>query len=160
MYKLNFRNLSSQLTPLHKRNSRLVLWFEVIMYPIKKVHSEFHQLYTEKKAELEYNCQIVYLQRLLNLKFNNGQEGIIVKNTGEAGMDYLDYSGRQKPYFIKYSGAGSQYLNYASNSYTEVDFIVMIPKTLNIDISMLKAVVNKYKLASKTFKILKYEPAL
>ncbi len=163
MYKIDFRILIQMLIPSLIKKPRLTALLVVLFFPFKLIWDKFTTF--RKFTQLQLNCtgQVIYLERLLNLMFNNGNSGITIVDGSFTIRFYLSNKneGFEAVYFTnKSEDIEAIYLQNKSDFFYDFDFLVQIPTSINLtelDKNRLIAIVQKYAIAGKTFNIISYE---
>lgn len=173
-YHINFDKTINQLVPYYLGGRRLILYLQALLHPLRKTNDEFVDYAKETRIEAAMTSQIFKFEWYLNRKFqkyfvNGGR--IAIKNSEAIGTPIYKESANisdsenmlvkleSEPYVSK------QLVLYRSDEHTDessVSFIVTTPQinTKLISeqkyIAMLKYVIDRYRLANKTY-IIKYE---
>lgn len=72
MYNVDWDLLAKHMLPWFKRKQRFMDWLHVCLYPVKMLHSQFLTYRDETLYKLSITSQIMYLEKLLNDRFNQG----------------------------------------------------------------------------------------
>lgn len=173
-YKINFDKIINQLVPFYLRGRKLILYLQAIMSPLRRINNEFAEYAKETRIEASMTSQIFKFEWYLNRKFSKffaSQGRISIKNSESLGTPIYHESAnipQADNAHIHYhsEGIGSDNLVlYRSDEQTESSSTSFIVTTPPIDtkliseqkyIAMLKYVIDKYRLANKTYTI-KYE---
>jgi hypothetical protein len=153
---------------------RLILYLQALMYPLRQVNDEFVEYAKETRIEASMTSQIFKFEWYLNRKFgkyfaNGGR--ITVSNSDALGVPFYQESaniGDSENPTVRFqleNSDANQLILYHSDEQTgesNVSFVVTTPQIDTNLISeqkytaMLKYVIDKYRLANKTY-IIKYE---
>lgn len=161
-FNLNFRKLVNDLLPPLRRKQTLLDWLYVLASPIKTIHSQFLQLINKLRYDLKFNSQVIYLEYLLNLRFNGGLNTIFISDGSNALNVYLSQRSEvpEPIYLINRSELTPEYIPVYLFNRAEfsgyADFIVMVPNDLQFNEPEMRALINQYKLADKIYLIKKY----
>ena len=160
----------------------MLRWLMALIYPIKQLNEAFVAYTEDVYYRLSITGQIIYLEKLLNDKFNNGLParaasatvglydgaftGIYISEP--AGLilpKYVWNKIEQRPSVVLYNAAENMpplYLNNNAEIDGEFDFIVNVPysvgdvSTDEVLMSSIKAWVLEYKIAGKRFNVVNY----
>lgn len=154
-YNLNFNKLIVQLLPTFLRKQRMIAFLSLFSEELLKLHNQWLQEKKNHEEWLFHNSQVCYLRKALNDEFDDLERGIRITDGQLYDRQYLFTLGENKPRKI-----GKIFLRPASDyADTGIDFFVVFPKTIDINNNNYKqeALVNRYKLASKRYKIIHNE---
>ncbi len=162
MYKIDFEILIQMLIPSLIRKPKLTALLVVLFFPFKLIWDVFIDF--RESVLLQLNCtgQVIYLERLLNIMFNNGNEGIVIVDGSFSAQFYLSnkLEGFEAVYFSnKSENLEANYLQNKSEFIYDFDFLVKVPTSINLtelDKNRLIAIVKKYAIAGKTFNVIEY----
>lgn len=152
-YKINFNKLVVQLMPTFLRQPRMIAFISLFSAELTKLHNAW----LIKKSQndetwLRHNSQVCKLRKILNDEFDDLQRRIIITDGQLYDRQYIYTLGENKP---KYLGKLfiRQNTDYAD---TGIDFFVVVPVEINIEQNKykLEALINRYRLASKRYKII------
>lgn len=102
--------------------------------------------------------QVVYLEHLLNDQLDSSQRRIYIED-GNTVIDPRFLFLKPNDSFILYNKVDSQQADYLYNRadyLANYDFIVMVPAAITLtssSVSLIRALVNAYRAAGKTFTI-------
>jgi hypothetical protein len=131
---------------------------------LQAVHTWLYEFARERRLRASYIGLTAIVEHILNLRFNEGGDGIYIENVFFQlfiQQRYLYYLSENKPpLYVKYlaetGGLGSYFGSYLNETYQpEVNFIVHVPIALEgtFDENELNAIVNSYIGADKSFTI-------
>ncbi len=146
-YDLNFRKFIVQSLPIRLRGNVVDL-IEVLIKPLKKLYYKFQIFKQEEEKALSYNAQMPKLQKLLNDKLETG--GIYIEDSPYNVVDGVWENAEYKPKEIGFWGL----LAAADIGYN--GFVVYVPSGLAGKTNIIKALVDRYKLAGTTYRIVIY----
>lgn len=157
IYTIDFTKLLGWLLPIEWRNMRMFQWVETITSPIVLLYRDFLKYRNKKVYQLSHNAQVCYLQAVLNDAFDNELRRIRIQNGLFLQALYFYTPPEERPLYFD-----TQYFYDAKDLELESsDFIVCVPNDLQPGntialesyLSDMKALINSYKLASKTYYI-------
>lgn len=173
-YFINFDKTINQLVPYYIGGRKLILYLQALMSPLRRLNDDFVEYAKETRIEAAMTSQIFKFEWYLNRKFkkyfaNGGR--ISIKNSETLGAPIykesanIDVSQNMLVYYDKEAGITRQLVLYRSDEQTEESRVSFIVTTPQIDtkliseqkyVAMLKCVIDRYRLANKTY-IIKYE---
>lgn len=142
--------------PPFLRGINLLSLLTAAIKPIVQTQQSFYQFYEDKKYELTFNGQVIYLEHLLNDQFDSVLRRIYIEDGDQTTNIYLfnNSENNEAEYvFNKSENKEDLYLFNTSVTYTDLDFIVFIPIGLVYNENLMKFYINKYRLAGKRFQI-------
>lgn len=149
------RNYNMHL-PLKDRKHTLLSWLHALLAPVKRLYMEFLVYRNRVNYQMYHTGQVVYLEKVLNDRFDPAKERIRIQDGPKRGRSYIYCRNEQKPKHL-----GKTYL-YNRSSYGDqgVDFEVCVPADSRIWAEgnlwvACHAIVDYYKLAGKTYQIIK-----
>ena len=151
-YKINFNKLVIQLLPTFLRKPRMIAFISLFSNELTKLHNAWLVKKSQDETWLNHDSQVCKLRKILNDEFDDLQRRIIITDGQLHERKYIYTLGEKKP---KYLGKIfiRQNTDYAD---TGIDFFVVVPVEINIEQNKykLEAWVNRYRLASKRYKII------
>lgn len=138
--------------------SRHLKWLACLMKPLDQLNLTFRGWVGDVRYQMYLNGQVQYLEHYLNDLYDNSLRRIYIDD-GDAGVPFFVYNkadGTQNEYVYNKSELETAPVLYNKSDYAgQVDFIVVIPwaNIPSADETIMKAQVNKYKLAGKRFSI-------
>lgn len=173
-YYINFDKTINQLVPYYIGGRKLILYLQALLSPLRKVNDEFVDYAKETRIEAAMTSQIFKFEWYLNRKFkqyfaNGGR--IAIKNSDALGTPIYKQSANIPDsdnilvFKENEAGGSKQLVLYRSDENTDESSVSFVVTTPQIDtkliteqkyIAMLKYVIDRYRLANKTY-IIKYE---
>ena len=151
-YKISFDKLVVQLLPTFLRKPRMIAFISLFSTELTKLHNNWLIKKTQDETWLNHNSQVCFLRKILNDEFDDLERRIKITDGQLYERKYIYTLGEKKP---KYLGKLfiRQTADYAD---TGIDFFVVVPNDINIEQNKykLEALINRYKLASKRYKII------
>lgn len=157
-YAVNFKKMALLLLPPDLRRPALAAILYAGMSALSRLHVMFEEFREDTDRRLAFNCQVCYLQALINDLFDPVSRRIYIEENDMGEDDNIIYmrSEDKAKHVPERASADAFMINRRGfggiNGY---DFFVCVPYELNgqIDTARLKAIVKTYKLASKRFEI-------
>lgn len=173
-YFINFDKTINQLVPYYLGGRKLILYLQALMKPLQQANEQFVAYAKETRIEAAMTSQIFKFEWYLNHKFSkyflNGGR-IIIKNSEQPGTPIWHQSANitQSDNMLVHKQTEAteprQLILYRSDEQTDESSVSFYVTTPQIDtklileskyIAMLKYVIDRYRLANKTY-IIKYE---
>ena len=159
--QIDYRKLVILLLPTFLRRPVLMAWLRAMAYPLQQLHDRHQAARTQRLYELRHTSQICFIKDALNNEFGitdyaNGFEIEDINAPGEWVWIYDENVDRfddeqhmlfDDPTFIH---------NISAILPPTSAFFVLVPQSITIDETneaRIRSIVNKYRLASRTFEI-------
>lgn len=151
-----FNNLVRQLTPPHKRQPNRLALLRALAFPLRQLFAIFDDWRKDTRMMVNVNSQVIVLEGYLRKKY---KEPITIKIVTYAD-GLLDVGFEEEGYAMlapiglleEERDVGVPFEGEIRMQFGDVDFIVYIPP--GIDINLIRSEIEKYKRASKRFKII------
>lgn len=171
-YFINFDKTINQLVPYYIAGRKLILYLQALMSPLRQANEDFVEYAKETRIEATMTSQVFkfewYLNRKLKCYFAAGGR-IAIKNSEVIGTPIYKQSANisdSEHALVRLSSeTGDTMILYRSDEQTDESNVSFVVTTPQIDtsliteaeyIAMLKYIIDKYRLANKTY-IIKYE---
>lgn len=154
-YKINFDKLVVLLLPTFLRKSRIIAFLSLFSIQLTKLYNTWLVKKIEDEIWQNHNSQVCYLRKILNDEFDDLQRRITITDGQLYERQYIYTLGEKK-----LKSLGKMYLRQASDyADTGIDFFVIIPADISIAQNKYKlnAFINRYRLASKRYKVIHNE---
>lgn len=171
-YKLPTDKLINRLVPHYLSGRKYILFLQSLVFPLQTLNKRFESFACEKMIEANMTSQRIYFEWYLNRKFSkyfiDSQDTIHITETQTLGVDiYHERSLYSKPYTL---WAENEIVETANEEeeprafyhlveekiINKVSFIVCVPSITISErefVYMLSYVINRYKIAGKTYLI-------
>jgi hypothetical protein len=142
--------------PLPERRHALLSWLHVLLAPVKRVYMEFLIYRHRVNYQMDHTGQVVYLEKVLNDRFDGAAERIRIQDGPKLDWMYLFRTDEKKPKYLKKIHLHNR-LSYGDQG---ADFEVYIPADVPIWthsglMAECHSLINYYKLAGKTYQLIK-----
>jgi hypothetical protein len=166
VYQINWKSFIGNNLPIDFRQPDTISWLEVLLKPLKDLHTAFLQYRTEALYKINNTGQICYIQKVLNDAIDPYFRRIMVKNARVKMPVYFYEPQENKPvsfyepadnlpvYFrenIDFEGAGADFIVYLHS-----DLQPGIPEVDARWFGQIHALIEYYKLFSKTYRLETY----
>lgn len=154
VYNIVEENISPRL-----RKTFTVELLKSLASPLARTFSSFYSFFNETKYDLQFNGQVIYLEHILNDKFDDVDRGIYITDmfqTFEGCVLFNEIEQNEETIIyneIEDSGEGYVLLYTELEESTWPDFIVNVPSAVNFEDVKMKAYLNKYKISGKQYQI-------
>ncbi len=155
-YNFNIQNFVSNALPYILRKPKILAFVKCLFLPFQNTIYQLLIYIETTRYNLKITGQTIVLQNFLNDKMDFIQRRIIIehpiiaenyiwKKIENQSSDFVPF--KNEPYntfFVKYKN---------ENEIGILDFMVKIPADISLQIPKIKALVEAYKLAGKTYQI-------
>lgn len=152
MFNVNFSKLVEMLVVTFLRQPVLLALLRAYTYPFASIYRSFLAFRAKNLYTLSHNSRVASMENVFNDRFDNAARRIYITDGFARPRTYAYTRLENKPIYL-----GSEYIyNRADYADTGVDFIVWVPVAILMlpqDIIELTALINKYRLPTKRFKI-------
>ncbi|WP_165025667.1 hypothetical protein [Dysgonomonas sp. ZJ279] len=157
-FTINYSRLIQQLLPIIFRTSSVTAFLEAFLSPIRYIYSLFQRNRDDNLYHLNITPQVCFIEKALNDRFDFGGRRIYISSGKYNRQLYIHTRSENKPVFIyKREENKPVYLRKRDEVGVErFNFIVNVPKGLQYNKAELEAIVEMYKLPTKTFIINEY----
>lgn len=164
-YNVNFHQLAVQLMPTFLRKPKHIAWLLLFTTEIQDIYQTWLQKRKSDLVWLNHNSQVYLVEKILNDEFDNIDRRIKILDGVLYEPFYVWTIGENQP-LVVYNYLETQpddvddvYLFQNDDYDGGVDFYVGLPYQMNIDALSIQinAIIKRYKLASKRFKLINYE---
>lgn len=160
---IDFRALATKLSPPKLRQLRLIDWLVSLLKPLEEVNFLFKNFRKQAIYKVVHNGQVVYLEKVLNDRYDNSLRRIYITDAFEFDPTYIYPEDEELPVYIYPENEDQPRYIYPESVFGEsnVDFIVFVPldlqpsnpTTLNNFLIQMRSLINFYKLASRRYSI-------
>lgn len=144
------------MIPPVQRYDWWVNYHHAAVKPLDQLLQSFYGFFNQKKYELTFDGQVIYLEHVLNDQFDPIDRGIFITDSSLLDTVFLFTESEGNEPTTIYTDAEAEppiYLNTYDEYIDDVDFIVNIPSTVTFDLDLLKYWVNKYRIAPMRWEI-------
>jgi len=159
MFNIDFNNIIQLMLPPFLRKPKNIEWLKALVKPVIDLYIIFYAYRTQTLYSLCITGQVIYLEKLLNDKFNNGNVGIYIADGSYNNAPFLYNTAEARPDTFIYKtseGKPDLFLYNTAEYMIGNDFIVMVPVAITFDSNEMKSLINLYKLAGKQYSIQTY----
>lgn len=161
--RIDYRKLVILLLPTFLRRPVLMAWLRAMVYPLQQLHDRHQSARTQRLYELRHTSQICFIKDALNKEFGitDYAAGFEIEDINAKGNWILVYDENVERFDDEQHMLFDEptWIHDTSSILPPTSaFTVLVPKHIEIDETndaRIRSVVNKYRLASRTFEIKK-----
>jgi hypothetical protein len=153
LFNVNFKILINTYLKGRWRNSVMLAWLGVLVSPVVYVYGLFIAYMAVVLYELSINGQVCLMEKALNDTFDTVLRRIYIADPIYDDPIWLYLDDEEKPVWLYLDSEDKPlWLYLDSEVYADggVQFVVYVPAGLVYDTNRMKALINKYRLVSKT----------
>ena len=157
MFNIDLNYLREALIPIKLRKQNFLYLLRVLYKSLFTVQNTFNQFFNTIKYDLDFNGQVIYLEHLLNDKFDSTERRIYITDADNLPLPYLfnKIEENEPIYIFNKSELETPLYLYNNQEYiTDNDFTVVLPIGLSYDLNYLKSLINKFKIAGVRYNII------
>ena len=157
VYDIDFDKVVQLETPTRLRKSVRLAWLRVLVWCVKFLYNLFVVFRTDRVYRMAHNSQVCYMEAVLNDAFDSDLRRIYIEDPEYVDPVYVYLPDEELPVWlatdielpvIDYEAPVPLYVD-SEISVSSPQFIVYYPADLTIDLDRMRALINKYRLASK-----------
>jgi len=156
MFNIDWNYFVRLLMPPHKRKTLRLAWLTLLSYPIRRLSSELNSYRVSTAYIATMRGTVIYLEKLLNDKFNNGASGIYINPYNTKTYIYVSNNNSGAVVYVENNPSTSLQLPDEQFYINLPDFEILIPSGLVIDINQLRAELMVHVFATKSYTIKYY----
>lgn len=161
--RIDYRKLVILLLPTFLRQPVLMAWIRAMVYPLQQLHDRHQAARTQRLYELRHTSQICFIKDALNNEFGitDYADGFEIEDINAKGNWIWVYDENVERFYDEQHMLFEEptWIHDTSSILPPTSaFTVLVPKHIEIDETndaRIRSVVNKYRLASRTFEIKK-----
>lgn len=155
IFRVDYNKLIKLLLPVMLRRPVLIALLETVVSPVDILYGRFLSNRDSNLYRLGITPQVCFLEKALNDRFDISARGIYIDDGMFFDELYLFTAGEAADEYIYTAKEAADIYIYTRSETADqgTDFIVNVPSTIRFDEYEMNALVEIYKLASKTFKI-------
>jgi hypothetical protein len=154
-YNVDFNKLPCQLMPRPNRKPRLLLLLKALLFPFLFLHNLFVLYRKAKIYQLSHNSQVVYLESMLNDKYDSDQRRIFIGDAGWVQPWWVYLEEELKPQYVKLESENEPVYVYTEGEAgtAKDDFIVWVPADVAFADAEMRSLLDSYKLTGTKYTI-------
>lgn len=163
IYTINWAALIESLMPLLNRDQLTLKWLNALIQPLVTLYLDFLNFRRSSLYKVSHNSQVVYLQKMLNDKFDDSLRRIRINNAVIKEPVWFYEPEDDKPVWFYEPEDNKPVIFYEDSDFNGdgVDFTVLVPSSLRpatataeqAYITRMSGQINYYKLLSKNYTI-------
>lgn len=155
--QIDIDKLILRLLPVDLQKPKLFAFVRALLSGFMTIHTQFLAFRTDSNNRAKLNGQTQILENLLNRRIASATNLIrILNNSLRLDAVYLFNQPELQPdVFVSNSAEGDPlFLSNATEGDNLYDFLVQVPAVVSaLEQSQIRAIVNQYKIATKSFEI-------
>lgn len=157
-YRIDYKRLAELLLPTFLRRNIIISFLRVMIIPIIDIYNEFTTYKNAVSKRLDFNGQVMYLEKMLNEEFKLVSNTIYISDATTIPVLYLHHTAELQIPLYLWANKGGILIRKSEVDFSG-DFIINVPVALNTAESMtkIKTIVDHYKYTGKRYKIIIYE---
>jgi hypothetical protein len=156
-FDVDFPKLVRLLVPPRLRKVKHIAWLQSLANPVNYLYQQFRRNRDANLYRLYITPQVVYMEKLLNDRYDISGRRIRVKDALVFEPEYIFQEQELKPVYIYKEEENKPVYLFTDDEIgsDSVDFFVLMPSDLSYNEDEMTALINNYKLAGKRYKIQK-----
>ena len=161
--RIDYRKLVILLLPTFLRQPVLMAWLRAMVYPLQQLHDRHQAARTQRMYELQHTSQICFIKDALNKEFGitDYATGFEIEDINAPGNWVWIYDENVERFDDEQHMLFEEptWIHDTSSILPPTSaFTVLVPAHITIDETndaRIRSIVNKYRLASRTFELKK-----
>lgn len=155
IFSIDYKKLVRLLLPIRLRKAIVLAFLGAFIWCLQLIYNVFNLNRGANLYRLKITPQVVYLEKLLNDRYDIGQRRIVIDDTITHDALYIYQKEEAKPLSIFLKSENKPVFLYRSEEtdLNPVDFTISVPMDIQFQEAELRALVDSYKLAGKTYLI-------
>lgn len=155
IFIIDFTKLVRLLIPVILRRLAHVAWLQALCFPVNFLYQLFLRNRDANLYRLKITPQVVFLERLLNDRYDISARRIRITDALDYDPVYLYQEPENKPAYLFTEGENKPVYLFTEEEVglQTVNFYVIVPRTIIFNENEMRALLDTYKLAGKTYKI-------
>ncbi|SFO33300.1 hypothetical protein SAMN05428949_4983 [Chitinophaga sp. YR627] len=157
LFEVDLPKLVRLLVPPRMRKMKHVAWLQALTNPVNYLYQQFRRNRDANLYRLYITPQVVYMEKLLNDRYDISGRRIRIKDALVYDAEYLYQEQELKPVYIYREEENKPVYLFTDDEIgsDSVDFFVLVPSDLTFNDNEMAALIDNYKLAGKRYKIQK-----
>ncbi len=157
LFEVDLPKLVRLLVPPRMRKMKQVAWLQALTNPVNYLYQQFRRNRDANLYRLYITPQVVYMEKLLNDRYDISGRRIRIKDALVYDAEYLYQDQELKPLYIYKEEENKPVYLFTDDEIgsDSVDFFVLVPPDLTFNENEMTALIDNYKLAGKRYKIQK-----
>lgn len=155
IFNLDIKRLVVLLLPVGLRNDLMKAYLKAAATPLMYVLDIFTRNRNDNLYRLSITPQVCFLEKMLNDRYDNTLRRIFITDGILRSQQYIYTEAEQRTKYIYTSGEANILYIFTSNEvgYIGGSFIVNVPSDISFNMDEMRALIDIYKLAGRTFEI-------
>lgn len=154
-YDIDYTKFVLERIPQHVQESEHNAWLTKLASPFVYLYNQLLLFRTNVLYKLTITPQVVYLEKMLNDRYDSALRRIYIVDGLSYNATYLYTSLELKPQFTYKKSENNLWFLYTSGETGQFsfDFVVMVPNAIAFNQNEMISLLNTYKLAGKIYSI-------
>lgn len=159
-YVINYSKLILHRIPVDLRFDDVVAYLNLLVSPIVYVYTLLLSLREQLIYRLTITPQVVYLEKLLNDRWDNAERRIYIIDGPQYDLLYLYTKAELQPVHFYRASEDQKVFIFTKGEASQItfDFVIYVPNDVTFDTAEMTALVKDYRLAGKLFTIQTFVP--
>lgn len=155
IFRIDYKKLVRILVPVILRKPAHIAWIQALCHPVNYIYQDFLRSREANLYRLKITPQVVYLQKLLNDRYDIDERRIRIRNAKRFNSFFLYLEEESKPAYVFLETENEPFYLFTEEEVgmRTADFYVIVPTSIIFDENEMRALLDMYKLAGKTYKI-------
>lgn len=159
-FNIDMKKLGKRVLPHFLRKPNVILFLNSCLDVLQGLNDEMVVFAEAIDTKVRQTSQVIYLEKLLNDRFDPTLKRIFIQNTSEVNFLYIrnNVEGQPQTVFLSNNSEGAGPVYYENNSEIAAldDYIINVPASASIDEDELRSQVNVYNLAGKKYDVITF----
>jgi hypothetical protein len=154
-YDIDYTKLALERIPQHVQEVEHNSWVQRLVSPFVYIYNQLLLFRSSVLYKLTITPQVVYLEKMLNDRFDSALKRIYILDGLSYNATYLYTKPESKPQHAYTKPEANPLTLFTAGETTQFsfDFVVFVPVAVTFDVDEMKSLLNSYKLAGKYYSI-------
>lgn len=161
-FLIDWKRFINDFLPPLKRRQRFKDWMDAMLSQARELNKQFAELAAQIRYDMQFDGTVISLETLLNEAF--ATTGIYISDANANSKKVYIYTEPENMPLVVYTMAEYEadpnlpriYLHTYGEYQAGNSFVVNVPVSLVFDENRMRALIDKYRAAGKTYTIVKY----
>lgn len=159
-FDIDMKKLGKRILPHFLRKANGLLFLNSCLDVLQGLNDEMVAFAEAIDTKVRQTSQVIYLEKLLNDRFDPVLRRIFILNTSEVNFLYIGNNAEEQPQdvFLANNSEGADPVFYGNNIEVEAldDYIINVPTAVTFDEDELRSQVDVYNLAGKQYAVITF----
>lgn len=149
LFKIDYHKLIRMLLPVRLRQPVLLAWLMVLLSPVMYVYRRFSAFRNDSLYYAGHTSQVVYMQAVLNDVFDSERRRIVIVDSAAMAPLYVYQDEEVTPLYAYLESENKPLELPVIQETVTTDFSVLVPGDVIFTEKYMRALIDRYRLASK-----------